>query len=141
MPIITFTNRDILRGTIVEPAWYRVLINSVGEGTPAKDQSKGPSTNYPIEGTILFNGDTGDTKYADVPLEWMFNSKAMGFATGFVRALGSEPVAGARMELKAAEGEQIDVFVETGSWNNRPKNEINHKYRVPKSDVHAVKAE
>lgn len=137
MPQVEFTNRDLLRSTIVEPAWYRVRIETVGEA-PAKQSEKGPSTNYPIEGTVLFNGDNGDTKYAGVPIDWNFNSKAMGFAVGFLKAFGVEPQAGVKIELKSAEGRELDVFIENDTWQNRPKNQINHKYRMPKPEVHAA---
>lgn len=134
MPQVSFSPRDLMRGIVVTPAWYRVKINSVGEA-PAKDQTKGPSTNYPIEGTILFEGDTGDTKFAGVPLDWNFNSKAMSFSIGFLQSLGVKVEANTRYELAAAENGELDVFVENGTWNNRLKNEVNHKYRAPKPEV------
>lgn len=134
MPVIQFSERDILRGKIVEPAWYRMRIDGVGEA-PSKD---GGSTNYPIEGTILFNGDTGSTEYAGVPVDWNFNSKAIGFAVGFLRAFGVDIQAGKRVDLKAAEGRELDVFVENGTYQNRTVNRVEHKYREPKAEVHAV---
>lgn len=130
MPQIQFGERDILRGTVVEPAWYRVRIDSIGEAL-SKDRG---STNYPVEGTILFNADNGDTKYANVPLDWNFNSKAIGFAAGFLKALGQEPKAGARFELSDAAGSEIDVYVENGEFNGRVVNRVNHKYRTPRSE-------
>lgn len=141
MPIITFTESELLRGTVVTPAWYRVRIDSVGEEPAAIKEGKTPSTNYPIEGTILFNGDTGDTQFAGVPLgpnNWMFNSKAIGFSKGFLLALGVEVRANTRFELKVAEGHQIDVFVENDTYQGRITNRINHKYRPIREDVHAV---
>lgn len=129
MPVVSFSKRDLLRNTIVEPAWYRVRIDSVGE-SPAKDQTKGPSTNFPVEGTIIKNADNGDTKFQDVPLDWMFNSKAIGFAVGFLDALGVKVEADKRFELAAAVGKEIDVFVENDTYLNRLKNAVNHKYRA-----------
>ena len=136
-PIVTFTDRDLLRGKIVTPAWYRVRIDSVGEA-PAKASDKGPSTNYPVEGTILFNGDTGSTEFSSVPLDWNFNSKAIGFATGFVASFGVELKAGQRVELKSAENKELDVYVENDTWQGRLVNRVNHKYRPIKSDVTAM---
>lgn len=129
MPIIEFSDRDLLRGTVVEPAWYVVLINSVGEA-PSKD---GGSTNYPVEGTIIKNADNGDEKYANVPLDWNFNSKALGFATGFLRSFGVELSSGKRFELGSAVDKKLEIFVENGEWQGRMKNNVNHKYR-PLSD-------
>ncbi len=135
---VSFSDRDLLRGKIVTPAWYRVRIESIGEAPAKQAEGKTPSTNYPVEGTILFDGDTGNTEYANVPIDWNFNSKAMGFAAGFLQAFGVEIKAGVRYDLKSAEGRELDVFIENDTWNNRPKNQVNHKYRAPKAEVTAV---
>jgi len=137
MPTIEFGDRDILRGKVVEVAWYRMRIESVGEAL-SKD---GGSTNYPIEGTILFNGDTGDTRFAGVPVDWNFNSKAIGFAVGFLSAFGATVVAHKRFELGNAAGKEIDVFVENDTWQGRLINRVNHKYRTPKPEVTARSSE
>lgn len=137
MPVISFSDRDLLRGKIVTPAWYRVTIQSVGEA-PAKASDKGPSTNYPVEATIKFNGDTGDTEFAGVPLDWNFNSKAIGFAVGFLQSFGVDVKAGTRFDLKSAEGREVDVFVENDTYQGRLVNRVNHKYRSPKSDVSSM---
>lgn len=140
MPMIEVTERDMLRSTVVEPAWYRVRIDDVGEA-PSKDKQ---SMNYPVSGTILFNADTGldyferdgqKVPVAGVPLDgvptWFFNSKAIGFAEGFIKACGGEWKLG-RINLDAAKGKEIDVFVENNLWEGSMRNRVNHKYRVPK---------
>ena len=129
MPIISFTDRDLLRGKVVTPAWYRVHLDSVGE-QPSKD---GGSTNYPVEGTIQFNADDGSKDFANVPITWNFNSKALGFAVGFLAALGQAAEPGKRYELSSAAGKDIDVFVENDTYNGNLVNRVNHKYRVPRS--------
>ena len=134
MPVIQFSQRDLMRGKIITPAWYRVKIETVGEA-PAKQSDKGPSTNYPVEATIQFNGDNGSVEFAGVPLDWNFNSKAIGFAVGFLQSLGVEVKAGTRFDLKAAEGLEVDVFVENDTWQNRLVNRVNHKYRVIHPEV------
>lgn len=139
MPIVTITERDILRGKIVEPAWYRVKVEEVGE----KTAKSGMSQNYPVEGTILFNGDNGSVEYAGVPTPngWLFNEGAMGFAVGFLAACGANVGAkGGRFELADAVGKEIDVFIENGTWEGRTVNKINHKYRKPNPEVVAVTA-
>jgi hypothetical protein len=113
------------------------VINSVGEA-PAKQSEKGPSTNYPVEATIKFNGDTGDTEFSGVPLDWNFNSKAIGFAVGYLQAFGVDVKSGTRFDLKSSEGREIDVFVENDTYQNRLMNRVNHKYRAPREDVHAA---
>lgn len=127
MPFIQFSDRDLLRGKVVTPAWYRVRIESIGE-KPASDNQ---STNYPVEGTIVRNADDGSTEFAGVPLDWNFNSKAIGFAVGFLQAFGVEPKAGVRFDLNAAAGQELDVFVENDTYQNRLVNRVNHKYRKP----------
>ena len=129
MPIIQFGERDLLRGKVVEPAWYVVQINAVGEA-PSKD---GGSTNYPVEGTIIQNADNGSTDFANVPLDWNFNSKAIGFAVGFLTAFGVDVKAGARFDLANAAGKQVEVFVENGEWQGRMVNRVPHKYRALRS--------
>jgi len=125
MPIVQFNDRDLLRGKIVEPAWYVVNIVNVGEA-PSKD---GGSTNYPIEGVIVKNADNGSEEFANVPLDWNFNSKAISFAAGFLAALGVDVRSGARFELANAIGKQIEIFVENDTWQGRMLNRVNHKYR------------
>lgn len=137
MAVVQFSDRDLLRGKVVTPAWYRVRIESVGEA-PAKASEKGPSTNYPVEGTILFNGDTGDKEFASVPLDWNFNSKAIGFAVGFLQSFGVEVKSGVRFDLKSAEGREVDIFVENDTYQNRLMNRVNHKYRPIRPEVTAV---
>jgi hypothetical protein len=125
MPRVKFSAKDMLRGKVVEPAWYVVHIDNVGEA-PSKD---GGSTNYPVEATIVCNADTRDTKFAGVPLEWNFNSKAIGFATGFLASFGVEVQEDKFYDLANATGRDLEVFVETGEWQGRMKNQVNHKYR------------
>lgn len=125
MPIIGFTDRDILRGKVLTPGWYRVKIESVGEN-PSKD---GGSTNYPVEGTVIKNADDGSVEFASVPLDWNFNSKAIGFAIGYLQALGYEVGAGKRFDLANTAGKEIEVFVENGEYQGRMFNRVNHKYR------------
>ncbi len=134
MPVVQFSDRDLLKGKIITPGWYRVTIDTVGEA-PAKASDKGPSTNYPVEATIMFNGDNGSVEFANCPLDWNFNSKAIGFAVGFLKAFGVEVKPNVRFDLKSAEGKQVDVFVENDTWQGRLVNRVNHKYREIKSDV------
>jgi len=136
-PVIQFSDRDLRRGQVLPPAWYRVRIETVGEA-PAKASDKGPSTNYPVEGTVLFNADNGDKQFADTPLDWNFNSKAIGFAVGFLQAFGVDVKAGTRFDLKSSEGREVDVFVENDTYQGRLVNRVNHKYRAPREQAQGV---
>lgn len=129
-PMIDFSESDMLRNKIVEPAWYRVHIDEVGEWTPSKDQQ---SQNCNMEGHILFNADNGDTACANVPLFWNFNTKAKGFAEGFLKAFGvSDIEVGKRYDLGAAKGKDLDIYVENDVYQGRKVNRVNHKYRTPR---------
>ena len=126
MPIIEFSERDILRSKIITPGWYRVKIDSTGESL-SKD---GNSTNWGMEGTVLFNADTGDKEFAGCPTPyWNFNSKARGFMIGFFASLGVEVKKDSRFELNNTIGKELDVFIENDTFEGRLVNRINHKYR------------
>jgi hypothetical protein len=125
MPIVSFSDKDLMRGRVVEPGWYLMQIESVREA-PSKD---GGSTNYPVEGTIIRNADSGDETFKGMVIEWNFNSKAIGFAAGFLQAFGVDVKAGARFDLAQAAGKQVVVHVENGEWQGRIVNRVNHKYR------------
>ena len=129
MPIIQFSEKDLMRGKVVDPAWYLVDINSVGEA-PSKD---GGSTNYPVEATIIRNADNGDETFKGMVIEWNFNSKAIGFAAGLLQALGADVKSNERYKLEMAAGKQVEVFVENGEWQGRIVNRVNHKYRPVRS--------
>lgn len=128
MPVVQFSDKDLLRGKTVAPAWYRVHIDSLGEA-PSKD---GGSTNYPVEATIKFNSDNGSDEFVNVPLDWNFNSKAIGFAVGFLQAFGVEVSSGKRFDLGSAVGKDVDVYVENDTFQGRLVNRVNHKYRAPR---------
>lgn len=128
-PIVQFSERDLLRGKVVEPAWYLMRIDAIGEA-PSKD---GGSTNYPVEGTIMKNADSGSVEFAGVPIDWNFNSKAVGFAVGFLAAFGVDVKSGQRFDLANAAGKMLEVFVENGEWQGRMVNRVNHKYRTAKA--------
>lgn len=130
MPTIQFTEKDLKRGIIVTPAWYRVKIDETGE----KLSKAGDSTNYLISGTILRNADNGDEKFAGVPIDWNFNSKAIGFMKGFFEALGHEVTTDKRFDTSQAEGEIIDMRIDNDMYEGRPKNQVNHFYRIPRED-------
>lgn len=126
MPIIGFSDKDMLRGKVITPDWYRVKIDEVGESA-SKD---GNSTNYPVSATVICNASNGDEAFAGVPVEWNFNSKAIGFAVGFLQALGVEVEAGKRYQLEHAIGKELEVFIENDTYQGRLVNRVNHKYRA-----------
>lgn len=130
MPVIEFSDRDILRSKVITPGWYRVHIDAIGEAL----SKNGDSTNWTVEGVVLYNADNGDKEFAGCPTPyWNFNSKAKGFMVGFFASLGAEVKIGSRFELKNSEGKEIDVFIENDTYEGRLVNRMNHKYRQPKA--------
>jgi len=128
MAIFEFNDSDLLRNKVVEPAWYVLDIQAHRDWTPSKN---GDSNNCYFECIIERNADTGDTAYAGVPIELMFNDKpkAKGFIEGFLRGLGVDVVKG-RYDGKQAVGRKIEAFIENSEWQGRLTNKGNHKYRV-----------
>lgn len=128
-PMVKFTDKDLKRNTIVDPAWYVMMVDSVGEA-PSSDNK---SINYPVEGTIIKNADNGSEKFAGVPVGgvpfWMFNSKAIGFAKGFLECFGITVEKDQGYDLGGAEGKLIEVFIVNNTYNGRTSNRIEHQYR------------
>lgn len=139
-PLVGFTPADLNRDKVVTPAWYRVRIENVGEWTPSKD---GKSQNMVMEGIILFNADTGEKEFADVPIggmgAWSFNSKAMGFSLGLLKAVATQIglnvdaiTPDSKIEFKLLEGKFVDLYIEPNEYEGRIRNKVNHKYRAPR---------
>lgn len=136
MPIVRFTDRDLRRGEVPDPDWYRVYIDEIdADGTLSKD---GKSTNYNAEATILFNGETGGIKFKGVPITWNFNSKALGFSKGLFLALGLEVKANEGYRLEACAGREVDMYIGQKPYEGRIVVKVDHKYRTPKSEVVAT---
>src|SRR5689334_22753877 len=123
--ILEFSESDLLQSIVLKPGWYRVVIESVED----KVSSKGDSTNTWLKGKVLFDADSGATEYTDgvdkdgnpvvkkiagtpTPFPWLFNSKGAFAAVGFAQALGMEVKPGSKINLQAAQGKQIDMFIE-----------------------------
>lgn len=132
--VFSLSKKDTMGGKVYEPSWYRVRIDEVNTA-PSKNVEK-PSTNITYSGTILFDADSGDKKYAEHPLTWMFNSRALGFTKGFLIALGvpeADINENARFDFKAALGKEIDIMVENDTYEGRLVNRVNHKYRAARA--------
>lgn len=145
--IFEFSKEDLLQGKIVTPGWYRVLITRVGQ-KPSTSQNPDTKNVFPIEGKILRNADNGSEEFAGVPTppSWNFNDNpnAKGFVLGFAKSLGFDMTSvekgeteRARFTLKAAEGREVEVFIENDTYEGRVVNRINHKYRPLRETVNS----
>lgn len=140
MPVVQYSKRDLLRDKLVEPNWYTVLIDTVGEWSPSKDQK---SQNMVMEGTIIRNAETGSEEFKDVPIggmgAWSFNTKALGFSLGLVKAVApqldinpDQIDATTKIEFKHLEGKLVDLYIVNDTYEGRLKNKVDHRYRAPK---------
>lgn len=129
MTIISFTDSDLQRNRVVEPAYYVLSIEGHRTWTPTKD---GQSNNCHMDCIIEKNADNGSTDFSGVPIILQFNDKpgAKGFIEGFLRAMGVDIQANTRYDLQSAVGKKIEAFVENDTYNGRLVNKVNHKYRV-----------
>ena len=132
--MIEFTQKDILRGKLVEPAWYQGHI----EGLDKKLAAKGDSTNYNYEITLVKNADNGDTKFSGVPVTINFNTKAKGFMIGFFTALGANVEAGSRFNEESAVGKDIELYIINEEFDGRMINKCKHQYRPVGANVSEV---
>ncbi len=129
MPVIDFSQDDLLRGKLVTPGWYVVELGAFTQ----KLAKSGESNNYIFEDSkIVKNAETGSEEFAGVPLNILFSGhpKAKGFMVGFFSALGADIKPGSRLNLENAAGKQIEVFVDNDIYEGRTVNRINHQYRA-----------
>lgn len=130
MSIISFSQKDLLRGKIVTPGWYRIHIENQGEKL-AKDSQ---STNYLMEATIVNNDDDGSAEFVGVPLEWNFNSKAMGFIIGYLKAMGHDVELDKRYDLGKTIGHDVVAFVGNKLYEGRILNNVTNQYRALRTE-------
>lgn len=116
MPLsFVITREDMLRSTVIEPGWYKVLITKVLQ-EPAKTDG---STNTWIDMVI----QEGPRK--DVPLRKNFSEKAPGFAIPFLAALGKKiGDQGGTVDMEQAKGKTLLVYVKNGMYNNQMQNQV-----------------
>lgn len=137
MAFITFSDKDLLRGKLITPSWYRCSVEEAGAEQPTVTD-KGPSTNYPISITVIKNADTGDETFTGVPVDFNFNSKAIGLAVGFIAAcmkvLPEEVKSGVRYRLDDCKGKVLDIFIKNKEYQGRMLNNVDHTYRPAKDE-------
>ena len=129
MPVIDFSQDDLLRGKLVSPGWYLIELGPFVQ----KLAKSGETNNYIFEDSkIIKNAETGSVEFASVPLQILFSGhpKAKGFMVGFLSALGAKIEAGSRFNLENASGKQVEVFVDNDTYEGRQVNRINHMYRA-----------
>lgn len=106
---VKVTERDIKQSIIVEPAWYRVIIDEVED----KQAKNGQSINSWYKGRIIQNADTGDKKYEGVPTPYLWLSNEAVAPLAMFRAIGASEaeVAGAVLDTQVFAGKVMEVFI------------------------------
>ena len=117
------TPEDFLKGQLVEPGWHPATINSWDDTKKAGASAKNPGSSLieaqfkitagPAKGQILYQN------YSEV---------APGFLIPLLEALGQKfektKTVSFEVESHQMRGKLVDIHVVRGSYNNKPKNEI-----------------
>ena len=129
MTMVSFSDSDLLRNKIVEPAWYLLDIHAHRTWSPTKD---GQSNNCHIECTIMKNADNGADDFVGVPIEFSstISLRLRDSLKDSCVALVWTSSANARYTLESAVGKKIEAFIENDTYNGRLINRCNHKYRM-----------
>lgn len=114
MARVTFSQEDILRGKLVTPGWYPMLVKSFSEEQAGTDGS----ALYVY--SIVIDGGPFDK----VPVRFQISEKALGMGTELIEACGFEVKAGVPIELDKMVGKKVEGFVQRGEFKGRGKNEI-----------------
>ena len=121
---------DFLKGRLVDPGWHPAVISAYTEKTskPPSDPEKlkaweGPSayaevqfkiTDGPFKGTVIYQN---------------FSEKASTFIVPLLEAISKQQIDkskafAADVDESKLLNKTVDIHVVRGSWNNKPKNEI-----------------
>jgi hypothetical protein len=119
MALLTISETDVLRGTILTPGWYKVNIQEVDE-----KPSRGDGSIFWKMNSIITDGE-----HKGVPITFGFSEKAPSFAIPFVEAITGAPASPGDIDLTKAQGKNLEVYVTNGLWNDKPTNEVK-QYRA-----------
>ena len=122
---------DLQASTVVEPAWYKVVIEDVID----KPTNSGTGTNSWFKGKVICNADNGDKKFEGVPTPflWMISSNApMVFSIPLWRSIGVEMEAGKRYDTQAFKGRTLEAFIGNELYQGVMQNKMEGKYRPAK---------
>ena len=103
----TFSEEDILRGTLVKPTWYPVEVSEVNDIT-ASTGAQGTE----ITVKIL------DGQYKGVPVNIRYYENAPGFAKNFVSALGATIKVGLEVNFdNKLVGKKLEAYIKNSKSN------------------------
>jgi hypothetical protein len=108
------TREDFLKGKLLTPGWYNVLVAEIETGL----SKKGDSTNYTIQFKILDDGP-----FKDCIVTKTFNEKAPGVAIPFFSAVaGKEIEPDKDYDFEQTKNRKIALLVGNDTYNNRMVN-------------------
>jgi len=104
----TFSEEDILRGTLVKPYWYAVEISSVEDITASTG----------VSGTEITVKILNDGPYKGIPVNIRYYENAPGFAKNFVSALGATVKAGLEVNFdQKLVGKKLEAYIKNSKSN------------------------
>jgi len=120
------TPEDFLKGELAEPGWHPSVIKNYEEKiTQRKPNSPPdwvPSMYIEVQFKITAGKNKGQVKYQN------FSEKAPAFMVPLLEALGLKVNKKEGVEFEVSkeklEGKLVDIHIIRGSYNNKPKDEI-----------------
>lgn len=128
---------DFLKGQLVEPGWHPSIITVWDEEGKAGDSAKNPGSQITkVQFKVTHGPNKGATVYAQ------FSEVAPSFIVPLVEAVTGQTFDKKKQvnfETSAAmmKGKYVDIHVIRGSYQNKPKNEVDgyRKYTGPLQEV------
>jgi len=114
MALLSISETDVLRGTILTPGWYTVNIQEVEERP-----SRGDGSIFWKMSSIITEGEQ-----KGVPVTFGFSEKAPSFAIPFVEAISGQPASAGDVDLNNAQGKNLEIYITNGLYNDKPTNEV-----------------
>lgn len=109
MARFTYTQEDLLRGTLVEPGWYPVEIYDVEDVTASSSGAAGTKIGFRL---------IGEGKFKGIPVERAFYESAVGFSKKFLEALGVKLAAGMQFDFDdKLKGKRLEVYIKNNVSN------------------------
>lgn len=103
----TFSEEDILRGTLVKPTWYPVEISEVNDITASTGVGGSEITVKILDG-----------QFKGVPVNIRYYENAPGFSKNFVSALGATVKAGLEVNFDSKlVGKRLEAYIKNSKSN------------------------
>lgn len=128
---------DFLKGQLANPGWHPAEITDYEEleskRRPDSPSDWQPSSYVKMTFKIVAGDNRGQVKYQN------FSEKAGSMIVPLLEALGATINKKERMSFDASadkfKGKRVDIHIIRGSWNNKPKDEIDgfRKYTGPEN--------